>query len=250
MKKTILIIGLLAIGLVGGWLVLKGRQPGGTANGGSSSTAGTKRGPAGRQQPVRPGWTLHGGGATSGVASVAGAAASTNARPDWGGVDLIEGAENLSAEEKQWIEKLQTASDADDLQGVKEAARQLKNSKSAAVRTRLASLLGWFGTAALPELIDLLGDADAEVAEATMIYTLEAIDEMDDGPEKAELLAALIATLSDLDAIDDALMRFAPIDDDIVIPILEGLIAKEQDPAKRAALQDYLAFTKGEMFAS
>jgi len=240
MKKTIIIVSLLVVGLAGGWLVLKNHR---TAlppvQNGDDSSITTKQ--TTNRQPS--------GGTNDGTAMLISTTA-TNAQREWEDFDLV-GDPNLSDADKQLIKKLQAALDEEDLKGVTEAARQLMHSKSEAARLRLASALGWFGAAALPELLELMGDASQEVADAALSPTLEAIREMDDGEDKANLIAAFAESIRDLDALDEALMLFAGIDDEIVIPLLERLIAAAQgDPARLAVLKDYLAFLGIGDFAS
>ena len=170
-----------------------------------------------------------------------------NGRWNLTAADLVNDP-NLSDTDKQHLETLQDALDAENLDGVREAARHLMKSSSAGVRARTATALGWFGAAALPDLVAMFGDPSAEVMEAVMTPTLDAILEMDDGPEKAELVAALIATLTekDNDTLHDALMLLTGIDDEIVIPLLEKLIRETKDPVIRDGLQEHLRFTKGD----
>jgi len=251
MKRNVIIIGLsLIIGLAATWVALRNRQE-------PSGTAATENAPGGkmnrRSALVRPrGLTGNGTGGDS-TQTAAGTSAVNRTARSWTGLDLVD-ADNLSDTDKQLVIALQNALDDDNLQGVTAAARKLMRSTSVPVRLRTATALSWFGTSALPELIEMLNDPDEEVADTAFTATLDAIAEMpeeteDEQREKAEMLAALIATLSNVDSIEEALMHFAGIEDELVIPHLEKLIARAQaqgDLAKVAALTDHLKFTKGE----
>ena len=239
MKKTIIIASLLVIGLAAGWVISKNNRQVtlSTPLEGETSTGQLAR----QQQKIQS------GSPSEDDASLTASGMTTNARPELTAVDLV-GDDNLSDADKQQIEKLQAALDAEDLKGVTAAARQLMHSESVAVRLRLAEALGWFGAAAFPEMIELMGDSNAEVVEAATPSTLEAISEMEDGEDKANLLAALLATMTDLDSIDEALNLFAGIDDDITISLLMQLIeGAKGNPDKLALLEAYRRFVNGEL---
>ena len=243
MKKTVIIVSLLFIGFAGGWVILKSSQ----APSSEPSNGEISVGQVTHPHPKGQAGSLSGN--TNTITSTMGSGGITNARPDWS-VGFVDDA-NLSDADKQQLEKLQAALDAEDLNGVTSAARQLMRSESVAARQRLASALGWFGAAALPEMIEMMGDSNPEVVDAITTSTLEAIAEMEDGEEKANLLAALLQTMTDLDAIDDALMLFASMDNEIVIPRLSQLIEGAQgNPARRAVLEDYFFFSTGERYVS
>jgi len=244
MKRNIIIAVALALvaGLAVTWVALKNRQ----ASSGTT-VAGVSPG-SGKGSLTRTGaGKLAGNGGDDGTQQAATSTVGRAARR-LTALDLVDDP-NLSDADKKLIVELQDALDDDDLKGVTAAARQLMKSKSEPARVRTATALGWFGAAALPELIEMLSDPSSDVVEAAMTPTLDAIDNMEDGPEKADMLSALIATINDLESLEDALMLFSGIEDEITIPHLERLIEMFQnDLAKVAALTSYLNFVKGANF--
>ena len=245
-RKVIIIVGLLLlIGVAATWVALKGRQASsGTAS--AENTSGAKAKRAGLQRSG----ALAGDGTEDGstqttvrTSGVKRAAHRVTA------LDLVDDPK-LPDADKQTVIDLQDALDENDLSGVAKAARKLRNSTSVPARVRAVTALSWFGAAALPEIVEMLGDPSEDVAEAAIAATLEAIDEMDDDdPRKAALLTEFITQLNDMEALEDALMLFVGMEDEIAIQSLDTLIARSQgDPAKLAALINFLNFIKGDSF--
>ena len=245
MKRNIIIGLLLAtIGLASvTWIILKNRPASSKAATDTSLSVQRERTPGKGLGKHLEAQALNGSNDDTQTATSTSAVRRAIRPPN--ALDFVDD-DNLSDVDKQQLVKLQDALDDEDLKGVRDAAQQLMRSQSEAVRVRTAAALGWFGAAALPDLVEMLGDSSADVVETTLSATLDAIAELDDGPEKAELLAAVIATLNDTEALEEALMHFAGIDDEIVIPYLEKLIEMSKaNPVKSDILTKFLAFTRG-----
>jgi len=237
-----MIVGLLlVVGLAVTWVALRNRQASSETAENTSTREGT--------QSARRGGSLHTSEALAGGdSSQTATSAVRRATRSWTAENLVD-CDNLSDTDKQLILDLQNALDDNDLNGVTAAARKLMHSESVPARVRTATALSWFGTTALPEMVEMLNDPSEEVFDTILTATLDAIAEMEDGPEKAELLAAIIETLKDIDAIEEALMHFLGTDDEIVTKHLNALIANAQgNPQKQAVLNDFLKFVSGDSF--
>ena len=243
-RNVIIIVGLLLIiGLAAMWFASRGGQASSGTDTPENTGAKARRGGF----LTRSGGLAEDGGAQA--AALVRTSATRRAAHAVTGLDLVDDP-NLSDADKQLVMDLQNALDDENLSGVAAAARKLMRSTSEPARMRAATALSWFGAAALPELIEMLSDPSEEVVETIMSATLDAIDEMDDDdPRKAELLAEYIMTLSDPDAIEDALMRFTGMEDEKVLGYLDALIARSQnDPVRLAALLEFRKFMSGDGF--
>lgn len=153
----------------------------------------------------------------------------------------------LSEQDKSDTVKMQDALDEGDLTGVVEAAKVLMKSESAEVRRNTVWALGWFGTQALPQLAQMLGDADEQVAKEARWQFETGLRDVSDDALKGDLLKAAFLTIQDRDDLESLSMLFNNLPDALAIRALVDIIESGKRPSADVARDQY-EFTTGDPY--
>ena len=171
----------------------------------------------------------------------------------------------ISPEERALLQELQAALDSDDFNAVKRASEKIRaygdaapraaggsssgaESGAVSMRRKAIEALGWFGSAALPELTAFLGDSDAETAQEALSRWEEAVADVDDELEKAKIVILASQVLEDADALDAIQMHLAMMGDEgIACQACLDILDIGTDAAKLKA-KEQLDFITGEEF--
>ena len=108
----------------------------------------------------------------------------------------------LKGKDRQLAEDIQNALDADNYSGVLHSVDRAMRSDNPEVRSLLVDALGWFGSEALPELTELMADADPDVAESAQEQWSIALAEVEDPGRRMEIGMVVMGTLTDADMLE------------------------------------------------
>jgi len=153
---------------------------------------------------------------------------------------------NLPEREKPFVQKMQDALDEDDLEGVVAAAGVLMKSESADARRDTVWALGWFGAKALPQLAQMLGDAEEDIAKTAAFHFENGVREVTDDDLKAGLLEAAFLTVKDSDDLASLAMLFNDLPDSLAVRTLVKIIESGNVLAGAAARDQYEFITGNE----
>lgn len=115
---------------------------------------------------------------------------------------------DYSAADVRISDAIRKALENDDLAATLTAAQKALDSSNPEVRMAAVDALAWFGSDALPELTVFMADADAEVAKSAMAHWELGVSQVDSAKEKTETTMLALATLKDMDVLEDVGMHF------------------------------------------
>ncbi|MCL2104469.1 MAG: hypothetical protein FWH21_05370 [Kiritimatiellaeota bacterium] len=165
---------------------------------------------------------------------------------DWLDLDAYT---KLTAREKPFVQKMQDALDEEDLEGVIEAANVLMTSESVDARRDTVWALGWFGVQALPQLAQMLGDPEEDIAKTAAFHFEGGVRDVMDDQLKADLLEAAFLTVKDRDDLESLAMLFNELPDSLAVRQLVSIIESGNLLAGSVARDQY-AFITGEEYTS
>ena len=141
--------------------------------------------------------------------------------------------------------------DGQELAALK-GARALMDCKDPAIRRELVPIFSWLGRRALKELVELAGDADAEVAQEAISAWDLAVNEIDGENAKALAFVMAVKALKDKTAVlDTVFQHFSELDEPLAVQELAKLIAElSGTTAGELARATYTHVTGGEIFVS
>ena len=157
----------------------------------------------------------------------------------------------LSESQRQLIEEIRKAIDADDIQKLIVFIRKLQASEEwpdgipLSVRKAASEALAWSGLEGLPSMVGFLADSDPDIRET-------AIDAFDDGFQEANgdrelssLLVTACQAVTDGDAIETFLMELDNMRNSVAIETVKQ-IAQTGSSAAQAALKEAIENRFGE----
>ena len=139
----------------------------------------------------------------------------------------IQPQEHIEVEltpDQETLKKAQKALDDGDIFEAMKLSRGLIDSKDASVRASLVDIFRWVGKKAVPELVELVHDKNAEVASDAFSAWEFALQEMQHDLVKTIAITNLVANLDDSLVIESALMHIVNIELCYSLPALEGLV--------------------------
>ena len=146
-------------------------------------------------------------------------------------------------------DKMQALLDDDDQTAVLAIARKLMLSKDPEIRSQVVSALGWIGVKALPELSTLLTDESEDVGAAAFQQWKEAVDEVSDEVMKAQLLAVGMQNMTRQDELEEGVMAFNDLPDDLAVRSLVTVI-QSSNPVASEVARDHYSFVTGEDYTT
>jgi hypothetical protein len=147
------------------------------------------------------------------------------------------------AKDRADADKMQTLLDDDDQTAALVIARKLMLSKDPEIRSEVVSTFGWIGVKALPELSVMLADESEDVGAEAFQQWKEAIDEVSDEARKAQLLALGMQTMIRQDELEEAVMEFNDLPEDLAVRSLVAVIQSSNPVASEVAREHYEFFT-------
>ena len=126
--------------------------------------------------------------------------------------------------DQKTLKKAQEALDNGDIFETMKLSRGLIDSKEASVRASLVDIFRWVGKKAIPELVELVHDKNAEVASDAFAAWEFVLQEIPHDLVKAIAITNLVANLDDSVVIESALMHITNLELCYSLPALEGLV--------------------------
>ncbi len=235
-------LALAAVSVAGYWLFVKQGRDGlntGKAVSGTPAVSGAPGGAAAgtvaSNAASRSGGIASAGAAKGISSSTRRAGASATSKPPT--------ADQLAAEKMR--EQLDSGNESEALA----LARQLIKSGEPDVRSETIVVLGWIGVKALPELSSLLADKDKTVAEEAFREWQVVVDEISDDSVKSQMLVAGMTVIEDVDSLEELVMSFNDLPDELAVRDLAALAQSENALAAKVAREHY-EFVTGEPFTT
>ena len=152
-------------------------------------------------------------------------------------------------EDRAEADTMQARLDDDDHAAALALAQKLMRSKDAEVRSRVIATLGWIGIRALPELSAMLADERDDLAAEAFQQWKDAADEVSDDAMKGDLIVAGMENMTRQDNLEDCVMEFNSLPDDIAV---RGLVAVIQslNPVASEVARDHYSFVTSEDYTT
>ncbi len=177
--------------------------------------------------------------------------AAKREKPDFD-VDLEEEAA-LTEAQREMIAAIRAALDVEDRQAVLRLVRKMQSSKEwpdgvpKSIKMAAVAALGWFGSAALPELAGFLLDGDAEVAQAALESYEEMLSDFElSDRERAEILVQASKVISDAEGMDGLLMELNNMRNAVAVDAIKQMMAGGSEATKSVLPANIEFFTGDE----
>ena len=148
------------------------------------------------------------------------------------------------------LKKAREALDDGDIFEAMKLSRGLIDSKDASVRASIVDIFQWVGRKAIPELVELVHDKDAEIAAQAFAAWEFVIQETQHDLVKATAITNLVANLDDSVVIESALMHIVDIELCYSLPALEGLVTGCRGKTSGQCAKRMFEHITGEPWAS
>ena len=160
--------------------------------------------------------------------------------------------------ERRLADKLQDASDDNDLSKVRKAVAEIMSQKNAELKNEAISALGFFGKDALSDLMKFLKDPSLEVVDSATETISSALSELEDEENgfKAEFISTLLSIegLCGKDAIDTfagQLESLGSSDEKLAVQTMVQLIEDGKvDKKVKARLKEAYEFVTSEEYTT
>ena len=147
-------------------------------------------------------------------------------------------------------EQMRSLLDGGDVGAALRIARSLVSSNERPVKEEVILVLGWCGKRALPELIQLMSDPDADIANQAFSAWENAIMEVASDRVKALRIEEMVSCINDRAKIESALMRFTEFDETLSLMSLERIILNNRGRAASVCAKELFEHIAGEPWAS
>lgn len=154
--------------------------------------------------------------------------------------------EELTEAEEKFVDTIRAALDEEDLELSIELAKQAVRSKKAEVRSEMVDALRFFGDKVLPELLTFADDPDEGVRMEAMSAYEQAIFDIEDDREKAQIVEISMLNLNDADALEEIAMELIGMDDRLAVQTLVNVIGGDSEIGRRIAKETYETVTGEE----
>lgn len=185
--------------------------------------------------------------------AVSSSASVSNARPGavggrvpGKGDSRVPGA---SSKEMAQVEAARERLDEEDTAGALKLIRGVMKSRDPEIRSEAASMLGWIGVRALGELSEMLSDEEDEVARKAFDEWQCALEEIEDDAVKANLLTVGMMAMNDQERMEECVMAFTQLPDDLAVRGLVRMIGSNNPIASEVAREQY-GFVTGDEYIS
>lgn len=165
-------------------------------------------------------------------------------------LDNLDDAE-LSELQKSVLHELQKALDDNDLVQVRKAIAKFHAPKSEGglagdvpkvIRSHAVAALGWFGGAAVGDMVEFMADVDPEIEEDAFAKFELALDDWDiSDRERASILLTVLKSVHDTERIDSMLMALNNMRNSVKGEAIIGILNSGSQEA-RVMMQEQLEF--------
>lgn len=157
-----------------------------------------------------------------------------------------EDEDELTAEEEKFIDMIHDALDEEDLGLSIELAKKAVKAKKAEIRSEMIDTLRFFGDKVMPELLMFVDDPDDDVRMDAMVAYQQAIYDIEDDKEKAQVIEISLMNLNDADAMEEIAAELIGMDDSLAVQTLVNVIAGKSKTGQRIAKETYETITGDE----
>ena len=184
------------------------------------------------------GMATGGNNATNGVA-----AAGQPAKP-------AEPEKPMTAEEKEAAE-MRDLLDAGETTAAIRHARNLMDSKDGRIRGQVLETLSWIGRRAMPEITEMINDADSGIAAEAISAWDQAFGEISGPNRQALAIAETVVKLKNPDHVNAIFMHCTELDESIALPMVAEVIeANSTNMVGECGRDIYKHLSGGDIFES
>lgn len=155
----------------------------------------------------------------------------------------------LTALQQKLLEEIRAALRQDDYKTLMRLVRKMQASDEwpdgipNSIKKAALEALGWYGSKCLPEIVNFLGDADAEiVAEATSQWE-DAIAECDSDREISQQVKLAAKVVAEPDSMESILEETQNMRHSVAVETFKDVLANGDDLAKEKVLEQIADFT-------
>ena len=128
-------------------------------------------------------------------------------------------------------------------------ARKLLHAKDAEIRADVLAALGWIGKRALPEMIEMLGDSDADIASDAFDQMMNTIRDIDDEDDRARMLAEALRLAQGEDAVVEIMIAVEDLEEVIAMRTIVGPACESANPLVSEPAREWFEATTGDDYA-
>lgn len=144
-----------------------------------------------------------------------------------------------SGKDRTIAKNVQDALDAEDLEAMRKASAQARQSSNPEVRKAAAEALGWFGEKAVADLTGYLTDKNKDVAQAAFAAWDNAVDNLQEDKTRVQVVGMAMQVMTDKDSLAAAAAKFGAIENrlmavDAIVEVVENGNATAASAAKEA----------------
>lgn len=129
----------------------------------------------------------------------------------------------LTPEEKEAAEMRDLLDDGQTLAAIRHA-RNLMDSESRQIRSQVLETLAWIGHRALPEITEMINDANPDIAEEALSAWEQAFSEISGDHRQAAIIAETLPRLKNPDSVNTILHHATELEERIALPMLAKII--------------------------
>lgn len=160
--------------------------------------------------------------------------------------------ENLTALQRKLLEEIRAALRQDDYRKLMRLVHKMQASDEwpdgipKAIKKAALDALGWYGSKCLPEIVNFLGDADAEVvADATSQWE-DAIAECDGDREIAKQVQLAARVVNESESMESILEEAQNMRHSVAVETFKDVLANGNALAKEMVLEQISDYTNDE----
>lgn len=181
--------------------------------------------------------------ATSGKNAANGSAAAEPPKP-------AEPEKPMTAEEKEAAE-MRDLLDSGETTAAIRHARNLMDSKSTQIKGQVLETLSWIGRRALPEITEMINDADGGIAAEAISAWDQAFGEIMGPNRQALAIAETVVKLKNPDHVSAIFMHCTELDESISLPMVaEVIAANSTNIVGECGREIYKHLSGGEIYES
>ena len=171
------------------------------------------------------------------------AASATNAAEA-----AVAPAAPLTPEEKEAAEMRDLLDDGQTQAAIRHA-RNLMDSESKQIRSQVLETLAWIGHRALPEITEMVNDANPDIAEEALSAWEQAFSEISGEHRQAAIIAETVPKLRNPDSVNAILHHATELEERIALPMLGKIIdANATNFVGECARDMYKHISGGEIY--
>lgn len=156
----------------------------------------------------------------------------------------------LTPEEREAAEMRDLLDDGQTQAAIRHA-RNLMDSESKQIRSQVLETLAWIGHRALPEITEMVNDANPDIAEEALSAWEQAFSEISGEHRQAAIIAETVPKLKNPDAVNAVLQHAADIGEHVALPMLSRIIdSNAADFRGESAREMYTHVSGGEIYES